>query len=158
MGAHMDQLATIWAGLPDWVLEAMSRARALPYPSLHVLALVVIVAVLSRSLVAMALTAMLVSIAALALLAHPGDQQSWTVFWTACAASLLATGVAFHRHRLSRRVSLLREKVTELSNELADLRPKYQRELLWRNASEPTTVERGEKAPLVQMPLERSLA
>ena len=39
---HVDQLATIWSGLPDWVLDAVSRARALPYPALHVIAGVIV--------------------------------------------------------------------------------------------------------------------
>ena len=67
----MDQIATIWAQMPDWVLEAVSRARALPYPALHVMAVLLVLALLARSLAAMALAVMLVSIAAIAF-APPG--------------------------------------------------------------------------------------
>lgn len=132
----MDQLATLWVGWPDWVIDAISRARALPYPALHAMAAASVIAVLSRSLAAILLSLMLVSTAGAVLLAHPTDQFGWTVFWTSLTASVLASAISFHRHRLARRVSLLREKVTELSQELADLRPKYERELIWRRAAE----------------------
>jgi len=68
--------------MPDWVLEAVSRARALPYPALHVMAVLLALTLLARSLAAMALAVMLVSIAAIVLLAHPDDQRSWTILWT----------------------------------------------------------------------------
>jgi hypothetical protein len=142
----MEQLATIWAGMPDWVLEAVSRARALPYPALHAMAVPLVLALLARSLTALALAVMLVSIAGMVLLAHPADQRSWTILWAACAASLLGTALAFHRRRLARRVSLLREKVVDLSAELADLRPRYERELIWRKAGERHTLEAPEQA------------
>jgi hypothetical protein len=146
----MDQIATIWAQMPDWVLEAVSRARALPYPALHVMAVLLVLALLARSLAAMALAVMLVSIAAIVLLAHPDDQRSWTILWVACAASLLGTALAFHRHRLARRVSLLREKVVDLSAELADLRPRYERELIWRKAGERNTPEQAPPPPIAE--------
>jgi hypothetical protein len=132
----MDQLATLWSELPEWLLQAASRARDLPYPALHVLIGLLILALLARSLAAIVLTGMLVFIAATVLLANPVDDRSWTILWTAAAASILATLLAFHRHRLARRVALLRDKVKDLSAELSDLRPKYERELIWRRAGE----------------------
>ena len=67
----MDQLATIWGGLPGWLREGVARAPALPYPALHVIAGVIAMALLSRSLAAFLLS------------------------WNACAASLIATAVSF---------------------------------------------------------------
>jgi hypothetical protein len=147
----MDQLATLWAVLPDWVLEAASRARALPYPALHVMAGALVLALLARSLAALTLAMLLVSIAAIVVLAHPADQRSWTILWTSCAASLLGTALAFHRQRLARRVSILREKVSDLNAELADLRPRYERELIWRHAAERHTLEAPE--PILSPPV-----
>jgi hypothetical protein len=130
----VDQLATIWAGLPDWVLGGVGRARALPYPALHVIAGLIVLALLSRSLAALILSLTLIFIAGAVLLVHPTGEFGWAVFWTACAASLMATAVSFHRHRLARRISLLQDKVSDLKEELAELRPKYEREVLWRRA------------------------
>jgi hypothetical protein len=130
----VDQLATIWSGLPDWVLEAVGQARALPNPALHVIAGVIVLALLSRSLFALLLDLTLIFIAGAVLLVHPTGEFGWAIFWTACVASLIATGVSFHRHWLARRVSLLQDKVSDLKEELAELRPKYDREVMWRVA------------------------
>src|SRR5215212_9296561 len=126
---------------PDWFLSGLAQARALPYPALHVIAGVILFALLARSFAALILTAVLVGIAGYVLLLHPADQHGWVIFWSACAGSLFATVVAFHRHRLARRLSILTAQMVDLKAELADLGPKYDREVMWRRAAEETPRE-----------------
>jgi hypothetical protein len=100
-------------------------------------------------LAAIALTGMLVFIAAAVLLAYPADERSWTALWTSSVASVLATALAFDRRRLARRVALLRDKAADLGAELADLRPKYERELMWRRAGESQQSEAADGGSVV---------
>jgi hypothetical protein len=136
----------MWANLVESLSDAVSSTRGLPFPSLYILAVAFVAALLSRSLAAMAIAAMLVSIAA-SILAHPGDQRGWTIFWIVNIANLLASALAYHRDRLSRRLSILRDNVEELRNELADLRPKYEREVMWRKAGQSDPPQECEELP-----------
>ena len=117
-----------------WGTRSGGSSAALPYPALHVIAGVIVLALLSRSLSALLLDLTLIFIAGAVLLVHPTGEFGWAIFWTACVASLMATAVSFHRHRLARRIGLLQDKVSDLKEELAELRPKYEREVLWRRA------------------------
>ena len=134
----MEEITALWVRLPHMALAGLSQARELPYPALHILGLTFVVALPSTSLAAMLLVGVLTYIAGAVLLTHPGDPIARTVLWTACSASLVASGISFHRRLLARRVSLLRDKVGELRRELDDLRPRYERELMWRKAGERT--------------------
>jgi membrane protein implicated in regulation of membrane protease activity len=131
----MDYLAGLWAKLAPWVDEATRFAGVVPYPALPVAAVPLVAALLSGSLVAIVLALILVWISGATVLAAPLDQQSWAVFYAGCAASLLATAVAFHRRRLWRRVQVQDRRLGELTGELEDLRARYEREMMWRNAS-----------------------
>jgi hypothetical protein len=128
---------------PDWFLSALSEGRALPYPALHVMAGAILVALLARSLAALIVSGLLLGIAGYGLLLHPADENSWLIFWSACAGSLFATVVAWHRQRLARRVNFLAAQMVDLKAELADLRPKYDREIMWRRAAEESPREAG---------------
>lgn len=132
----MEQLSSVWAALPGWFLSATSRAAEAPYPALHVMGGVILLALLARSLAAITVAIILAGVAAAVLLAHPADQRSWAIFWAVCAASVIATIVAFLRHRLARRVSILKAQLADARDELADLRPKYEREVVWRTAAQ----------------------
>jgi len=130
------QLATLWAQLPELAREAVSRARALPDLALYAIAAALVLALLSRSLAAIVLAAAILWIPAALLLAHPADDRSWLVLWIACAASLLATASAYLRRRLAKQARTLRASLTDLRNELTDLRTKYEHELVSRGSDE----------------------
>jgi hypothetical protein len=122
----MDQLATIWAGLPEVGKELILRARAFPDLALYALAVPLLIALASRSLAGIALAAAILWIPAALLLTGPADDRSWLILWTACAASLLATAIAYHRRRLAKEARVLSISATAMKKELGDLRTSYE--------------------------------
>ena len=70
----------------------------------------------------------------------PVQQACWVRLWPFTATASPAA------------LALLREKVVDLSAELADLRPRYERELIWRKAGERHTPEQAPSPPIAEPP------
>jgi hypothetical protein len=83
--------------------------------------------------------------------AHPSDDRSWPILWTACAASLIATAVAFHRHRLAKQARGLARRLDSLKKELGDLRTSYEHELVSRGSDERER-QAGSAMPFMVIP------
>ena len=126
----------MWATLPDLAREAVFRARVLPDLALGAIAISLLVALLSRSLIAIALAVAILYIPAALLLAHPSDDRSWLILWTACAASLLSTAVAYHRRRLAKQARVLAASVVDMRKELSELQTSYEHKLVSRGVNE----------------------
>jgi hypothetical protein len=122
----MDQLSDLFTGLPDVARDALLRARSIPDLGLAVIGLAALIALLSRSVIAIILAALILWIPAVLLLTNAADDRSWLVLWIACAASLLATGIAFTRRRLAKQTRALQKSAPQLRQELEDLRTSYE--------------------------------
>jgi membrane protein implicated in regulation of membrane protease activity len=138
---YMDYLASMWAKLAPSVDEVIRLAGTVPYPALPVAAVPLAAALLSGSLAAFALALILIWMSGSALIAAPLGQQSWVIFYAGCAASLLTTALAFHRRRLRGQVRAQNRRLDQLTGELEDLRGRYEREIMWRNASRRGNLE-----------------
>jgi hypothetical protein len=119
-------MTTIWAGLLEVGQELILRARALPDLALYALAVSLAVALASRSFAAIVLAAAVLWIPATLLLTGPADDRSWLILWTACAASLLATGIAYHRRRVAKQARVLSTRASDLKKELVNLHTSYE--------------------------------
>ena len=122
----MDQFLTLLGPVSDLAHEALLRARSLPDFALYTIAVPALLALVSRSLLAIILAAAILWIPAALLLAQPAEDWIWRLMWVASAASVLATAVTYHRRRLAKRARALGVRAVALKQELIDLHTSYE--------------------------------
>jgi hypothetical protein len=166
LAAFLDQLSPVWnwlAGLwhrlapvwdplvvalsnvGPWLNEVIGAMGALPPPVFVVAGVPPLLALLARSVLGLLIAVALALFGVIALLPITNPHHGWLMFFIAWVSALL---VPFLALRSRRKVRALSDELEAAMRERETFRERYEREVLWRSATE----QASEHPPVVATP------
>jgi hypothetical protein len=128
-------LPNSWPELLQSTTEMVGRTRAEQLVILGVVMAPCILALLSRSVTAFGVAALLLGSSITAFQARPDVLQQWSIALAAFAAGCLTCLQAIRLQSSRRRMRRAEEERAHAQNELEAVREKLQREVYWRTAT-----------------------
>jgi sensor domain CHASE-containing protein len=132
----MISLPNSWLELLQSITGMVGRTRAEQLFILGVVAAPCILALLSRSIIALAVAALLLASSITAFQARPDVLHQWSIALAAFAAGCLTCLQAIRLRSSRRRMRRAEEERADAQHELEAVREQLQREVYWRTASE----------------------
>jgi hypothetical protein len=128
--------ADLWFAAVHDFNETLSIARTLPPLALGILLLPCVLAVLSRSVTAFLLTALLAIIGVPAMRSSLEDPNRWLAPAVIILTALIGVALAYMFRQARQRLRNAESQLVEVQRELRDLSAKHESEVRWRKAAE----------------------
>jgi hypothetical protein len=128
--------ADLWFAAVHDFKETISTARTLPPLALGIMLLPCVLAILSRSVTAFLLTALLAIIGVPAMRSSLEDPNRWLAPAVIILAALIGVALAYRFRQARQRVRNAEAQFVEVQRELQDLSATHESEKRWRKAAE----------------------
>jgi len=134
----MIHMTASWPEALQWLERLAQTVRGLDPLTAAALSAPCVLAILYRSLTATLLSLLLALVAVIAFAGGIDEALRESVASIACLAGLLAVVQAGSLRRKRRQLGDAKARLLERQQDLEDVRQRYEREVLWRKASEKT--------------------
>jgi hypothetical protein len=128
-----ERLAPALGDLQPWLDEVIAAANKVPLWAFAVAAIPPLLALLARSVLGFIITLVLAGLGIVALMPISHPRHGWIMFSAAFISALL---VVFLARRWRRKVRALARELSAARRETESFREQYEREVLWRTASD----------------------
>jgi type VI protein secretion system component VasK len=136
MDFSMNNPADLWFAAVHDFNETVATARTLPPFALGILLLPCVLAVLSRSVTAFLLTALLAIVAVPAMRSSLEDPNRWLALAVIILSAFIGVALAYMLRQARLRLRNAESQLGEVQRELRDLIAKHEGEVRWRKAAE----------------------
>jgi hypothetical protein len=127
--------ADLWFAAVHDFNETLAMARTLPPFALGILLLPCVLAVLSQSVTAFLLTALLAVVAVPAMRSSLEDPNRWLAPAVIILTALIGVALAYMLRQARQRLRDAESQLGEVQRELRELSAKYESEVQWRKAA-----------------------